>query len=305
MFLTLRRTPAKRDTSNLTVRVTILVLCLLLFSACRSNAEDAKAGWVLDVRGQWAVSGGTTLLAQAASVPAGGQLVNLAPKVGDYIRIADLQGDLLRSLRCSQNGCGQCVKNEDICTAPIEPLPKAPEQPGLIAATWAGLMDLFGGQPERYSIHRSRSIGTETCIAENVVGLDASGNAHVDGLLKNCEPGVYTLEFAAAGATADRARQDAKQLTLTWKPSDAAEKQPVALAPGLYRVRYSREFRTGGAWILVCASPSFANNQASFEKLSAVVDGWGPQVERDSKVAFKRAYLDYLSRSKGGSDQVR
>jgi hypothetical protein len=304
MFSALRKTLANRDASNLALRVTILVSCLLLFSV-RLNAEDAKAGWVLDVRGQWAVSGGTTLLAQAASVPAGGQLVNLAPKDGDYIRIADLHGDLLRSLRCSQNGCGQCVKNEDKCAAPIEPLPKAPEQPGLIAATWEGLMDLFGGQPERYSIHRSRTVGAETCIAENVVPLDASGNVHLDGLLKNCGPGVYVLEFAAAGVAADGAGQDAKQLTMSWNPSEGVGKPPVALAPGLYGVRYTREWRSGNAWILVCASPAFEDNRASFEKLSAVVDGWGQQVEGESKVAFKRAYLDYLSQSKGGSDQVR
>jgi hypothetical protein len=305
MFSTLRNELANRDASSLAFRVTILVSCLVLLSF-RLNAEEAKAGWVLDVKGQWAFSGGTTLLAQAASVPAGGQLVNLAPKDGDYIRIADLHGDLLRSLRCSQNGCGQCARIGDTCTAPIEPLPQAPVQPGLIAATWEGLMDLFVGHPERYSIHRSRAIGAETCIAENVVPLDASGNAHVDGLLKKCEPGVYTFEIAPAGATAvDRAERVAKQVTATWNPSEPAGKWPVALAPGLYRVSYTREWRSGEAWILVCASPSFANNQASFEKLSAVVDGWGPQVERDSKAAFKRAYLDYLSRSKGGSDQAR
>jgi hypothetical protein len=266
------------------------------------NAEDAKAGWVLDVKGQWAVSGGTTLLTQAASVPSGGQLVNLGPKDGDYIRIADLHGDLLRSLRCSQNGCGQCVKSEDNCTAPIEALPKAPEQPGLLTATFEGLMDLFGGQPERYSIHRSRSIGAETCIAENVVPLDASGNVHLDGVLMKCEQGAYTLEFAPAAA--DGTGQEAKKLTVNWNPGEPAGKFSVALAPGLYGVRYTRDWRSGSAWILVCASPAFEDKRAAFEKLSAVVDGWGRQVEGESKVAFKRAYLDYLSRSKGGADQV-
>jgi hypothetical protein len=278
------------------------VLCLLLFSV-RLTAEDAKAGWVLDVKGQWAVSGGTALLAQAGSVPAGGQPVNLAPKDGDYLRIADLHGDLLRSLRCTQNGCGQCGKSEDNCTAPIEALPKAPEQPGLLAATFEGLMDLFGGQPERYSIHRSRSIGIETCIAENVVLLDGSGNVHLDGLLKNCGPGMYSFEFAPAAA--DGAGQEAKKLTVIWNPGEPAGNSSVGLAPGLYGVRYTREWRSGSAWILVCASPAFEDKRAAFEKLSAVVDGWGRQVEGESKVAFKRASLDYLSRSKGGPDQVR
>ena len=306
MFAVAMKTLAHWNASRLASGITVLVSCLVVFSAGQSGAQEAKAGWVLDQNGQWAVSGSTTLLAQAASVPAGGQLVNLAPKDGDYIRIADLHGELLRSLRCSKNGCGQCVKNEDDCTAPIEPLPKAPAHPGLIAVTWEGLMDLFGGQPERYSIHRSRSIGAETCISEDVVPLDASGNAHLDGLLKNCVPGDYKLEFAPAGAAAaDHEVQDARQQTVTWKPSEPASIAPVALAAGLYRVRYTREFRTGGVWILVCASPSFENDRVAFEKLSAVVDGWGQQVETNSKVAYKRAYLDYLSRSKGGPDQVR
>jgi len=95
MFSIVRNAPANTNASDLALGATILVLCLLLFSV-RLNAEDAKAGWVLDVKGQWAVSGGTTLLTQAASVPAGGQLVNLAAKDGDYLRIADLHGDLLR-----------------------------------------------------------------------------------------------------------------------------------------------------------------------------------------------------------------
>jgi hypothetical protein len=171
----------------------------------------------------------------------------------------------------------------------------------LLAATFAGLMDLFGGQPERYSIHRSRSIGVETCIAENVVPLDGSGNVHLDGLMKNCGPGVYSLEFAATAA--DGTGQDAKKLTVNWNPGEAGSSS-VALAPGLYGVKYTREWRSGNAWILVCASPAFEDKRAAFEKLSAVVEGWGRQVEGESKVEFKRAYLDYLSRSKGGPDQV-
>jgi len=301
MFSTVRNAPANGNASGLALGVTILVSCLLQFSA-RLNAEDAKAGWVLDVKGQWAVSGGTTLLTQAASVPAGGQLVNLAAKDGDYLRIADLHGDLLKSLRCSQNGCGQCGKSEDKCTAPIEPLPKAPEQPGLLAATFEGLMNLFVGQPERYSIHRSRSMGAETCIAEDVVPLDTSGVIRLDGLLKNCGPGAYSLEFAPAAA--DGTGQEAKHLTVNWSSSEPPGKFSVALAPGLYGVRYTREWRSGNAWILVCASPAYEEKRAAFEKLSAVVEGWGRQVEGESKVEFKRAYLDYLSRSKGGPDQV-
>jgi len=300
MFSTVRNAPANKDASGLALGATILVLCLLLFSV-RLNAEDAKVGWVLDVKGQWAVSGGTALLTQAASVPAGGQLVNLAAKDGDYIRIADLHGELLRSLRCSQSGCGQCGKSEDKCTAPIEPLPKAPEQPGFLAATFEGLMDLFGGQPERYSIHRSRSIGAETCIAENVVRLDASGNVQLGDVLMRCEQGTYTLEFAPAAA--DGAGQEAKKLTVNWNPGEPGSSS-VALAPGLYGVKYTREWRSGSAWILVCASPTFEDKRAAFEKLSAVVDGWGRQVEGESKAAFKRASLDYLSRSNGGPDQV-
>ena len=306
MFSAVNDTPARRAASRLATRVAALFSCLLLCSACSSIAQDAKAGWVLDMSGEWAVSGGTNLLAQAASVPAGGQLVNLAPKDGDYIRIANLHGDLLRSLRCTKNGCGQCVKNEDICSAPIEPLPTAPAQPGLMAATWEGLMNLFGGQPERYSVHRSRSIGADTCIAENVVPLDASGSARLDSLLKNCEPGAYALEFLpAATPVAEPAARVAKQIEVNWSPNEPSGKMSLVLAPGLYEVRLTREWRSGRAWILVCASPLFEEDRAAFGKFSAVVDGWGLQVERDSKVSFKRAYLDYLSRSKGGADQVR
>ena len=304
MFSVVKNTPAYWK--RLSLPVAMIALGLALVGTSQLDAQEAKAGWVLDLNGQWAVSGTTTLLAKAAPVPAGGQLVDLAPKDGDYIRIADLHGDLLKSIRCSTSGCGQCVKNGDSCTAPIEPLPQAPAQPGLIAATWEGLMDLFAGQPERYSVHRSRGLGVEECVADGVVPHDTTGSAHLGGLLKNCEAGVYTFEFLHTGSAAPN-RKDliAVQSTVTWNPKESAGNAVAALPPGLYRARFSRDMRSGSAWMLVCASPAFEEDQASFKRVSAVVDGWGQQVERDSKEAYKRAYLDYLSRSKGGLDQVR
>lgn len=305
MFSAVTSALATWNANKLAFRVTLFISCLMFLSICPLMAQDAKAGWVLDLKGQWAVSGGTTLLTQAASVPAGGQLVNLAPKDGDFIRIADLHGELLRSLQCSTTGCSQCT-NEDTCSAPIEPLPKSTEQAGLMAATWAGLMDLFVGQPERYSIHRSRSLGADTCLADGVVPLDASGSADLEGVMKNCEPGSYTLDFVPAGSAAtDQAVEDANEATLIWSPTEHTYKSPGDLHPGLYELRFTRDWRSGSAWILACPAAVFKQDVSSFDKFSAVVDGWGNDVGGDSKVAYKRAYLDYLSRSKGGADQVR
>lgn len=302
MFSEIKNNSILRNANRSALCTNALVLCMALLGARVSVAQEAKAGWVLDLNGQWAISGTTTLLAQAASVPAGGQLVDLAPKDRDYIRIADLHGDLLKSIRCSKTGCGQCVKNQDSCVAPIDPLPKAPEQPGLLAATWEGLMDLFAGQPERYSVHRSRSLGVDKCIADGVAPIDASGNAHLDGILKDCDAGVYAFEFSLAG---ERAQQNAQEATVTWDPKAVGGSAVAVVQPGLYRAKFTRDQRSGSAWILLSTASSYEVEKASFANLSAVVDGWGPEVERDEKVAYKRAYLDYLSRSKGGADQVR
>jgi hypothetical protein len=66
-------------------------------------------------------------------------------------------------------------------------------------------------------------------------------------------------------------------------------------------MKFARESRLGTAWILLCSSPAYEAEAASFGTFVKTIDEWDKQVGGDSKISFERAYLDYLSRLNGGT----
>jgi hypothetical protein len=278
-------------------RTVFVVGAILIFAHAHANAQAAQVGWVVDARGEWHVNGGHDHLKKFASVPSEGLLSNPAPTDGGYIVVANMHGDIIRQIRCPNATCGVCVQNDN-CASPISPLPKAPGQAGYLTAAIDGIKDLFGEHPERYSVHRSRSIG-RSCVSEAVLPIGTDGRARLDGLLRNCEAGNYTLEFQAAGSARTGASgEQPAQLTVAWNPANPNELFLVELKPGLFDVRYTRDWMSGSAWVLMSSEPAYDQNASSFKAFAASVDQWGEQVEPETRSAYKRAYLDHLSQAK-------
>ena len=257
-------------------------------------AQPASVGWVVDVKSKnWHVNGDKTSLAKGAYLPPEGMLSNSAPSDGDFLVVANMHGDIIRRLRCSSSACGLCILN-DTCMNPIAPLPKAPEEGGYFSAAIGGLKDLFGEHPERYSVHRSRAIG-HSCVSEAIASLSADGKARLDGLLKNCDQGTYTLEFRAAGSSKENSLGERpKQITVEWSPSSTETQFPLDLHPGLYRVEYTRDWMSGTAWLLLSSQNTYGKSSESFNSFGATIDKWGDDVEPETKAAYKRAFLDHL-----------
>jgi|GEM_PF-7113481 hypothetical protein len=294
MKSSLRQAAAMLHPKGFRFRAAVGMCALFLPVLCYAGAEGPQVGWVVDSRGEWHVNGGQDRLKKFSPLPAEGRVSISAPADGDFITVANLNGEIIRRIRCSNSACGTCVQN-DACTSPITPLPKLPEEAGVISAAMEGIRELFGEHPERYSVHRSRSIA-RSCVTEAVLLLDADRRARLNGLLRNCEAGNYTIEFRAAEAASDAASP--KQVTIFWDPAKPEELYPLGSPAGLFNVQYTRDWMSGSAWILLSPPAKFEIATASFNTFAARVDSWDDEVEPETKAAFKRAYLDYLYQQK-------
>jgi len=296
MLANTRKPGTKSGAGVRALRTAVAYACFLAGSGM-IGAQTSNVGWVVDVNSaHWHVNGDKSPLAKGTYLPSEGILSNSSPSDGDYLVVANLHGDIIRRLRCTNSSCGVCIEN-DSCANPIAPLPKAPPEGGYFSAAFDGLKDLFGEHPERYSVHRSRAIG-HSCVSESVSSLSSAGKARLDDLLKNCEHGNYTLEFRAAGSSRENSiGEQPKQVTVDWNPATPGAEFAVDLRPGLYRVEFTRDWTSGTAWLLLTSPSAYEQSLKSFSDFNATVDKWGDAVEPETKTAYKRAFLDHLSRT--------
>ncbi len=289
----------KNSGATVLAGIRALAACVFfMLAAVECIAQVPNVGWVVDVKSQsWHVNGRQESLTKGKLLPAEGILSNAAPTDGDYLVVANMHGDIIRRLRCSNSGCGACVQN-DSCANPIAPLPKAPEEAGYLSAAIDGIKDLFGEHPERYSVHRSRGL-SYSCISDTVVVFNSDGGGDLEGLLRNCAEGTYNLEIRAAGSTHGGGQGGSpREVVVSWNPANPSRAVPLDLGAGLYILEYTRDWMSGTAWVLLCPQSSCSAAAESYNAFAAIVDGWGEQVESETRIAYKRAYLDKLSELK-------
>ena len=263
-----------------------------------SSAQDT-AGFLLDKQGEWTVGEKSLRLYKGQSLSGGALLTNAAPTEGDYAVVADLRGEIIKTIHCHYGVCREC-RESGTCYDPIQPLPvlKSPSQ---VATAAKAVFELFAAKPDRYSVHRVRGSGS---------GLEKNGVARLDGytvdityFLKDQEKGAYQVHFVSL-----RENENGKRVfapiseSVEWSANKKAEIVVEGIQPGLYNIQIRHGGRQSSGWILLCSPAAYPTAATYFQKFVRQTDSWESEVTDSTKQAYQRAYLEYLS-SQAGTKQ--
>ena len=276
---------------------------IILWSAlvlCGSSAfAQQKVGFVLETRGKWTDGDAQGFLKLGQLLPGEAVLSNPAPVDDDRIVIANLHGEIIKTVRCKDGVCRECTES-GACYDPIHPLPKAGDSGGTISTLLNAVLDLFVARPERYSVHRVRGADPEVVRSE-VVQLDAN-SVELGSLFEGKEQGRYGVQFVPISEQANRAEKSFEG-EINWNPGEKAPLALHGLVPGLYEVFLYRGSSTTTAWLLLCVDADYQHSVDSFEKFVRQTESWGKNVTSTTKQAYQRAFLEYLDLHRSGSDR--
>lgn len=278
---------------------------IILWSAlvlCDSSAfAQQRVGFVLEMHGKWSDGDAQGFLKLGQLLPGEAVLSNAAPVDDDRIVIANLHGEIIKTVRCKNGVCRECTES-GACYDPIHPLPKAGESAGSVSTLLKVVLDLFVEKPERYSVHRVRGADPEA-IKSEVVRLDATA-VELGSLFEGKEKGRYEVQFVPIS---EKTKSDKKPQSfegeINWNPGEKAALASHGLAPGLYEVRLFRGSSTTIAWILLCTGADYQHSVDSFEEFVRRTEGWGKSVTPATMQAYQRAFLEYLDLHRSRSDQ--
>jgi hypothetical protein len=276
----------------------IIVSVIFNGSGCVALAQQ-KVGYVLEMEGTWTAAGTPESLTMGQSVVGGIVVTNPNPADGDHIVIANLHGDITKTIRCVSGVCREC-RESGACYDPIQPLPSISESTSTISTVFTAVLELFAGKPDRYSIHRVR--GSGFVIPRNgVVRFDHSV-VDVSDFLEGQEKGLYEFQFVLlSGQGSSRHEAKSSLNSFDWSPGGKAAFVIEGVDPGLYEMRINRGGETSSAWVLLCNAASYPASAASFRAFARQTDSWGASVTQATKQAYQRAYLEYLASSSAGS----
>src|SRR5208337_1395676 len=131
-----------------------IFLCVLANWAPLALAQQ-KVAYVLEIEGTWTLKGNAKPLALGQSLPAKGILSNDVPRDNDHIVVADLRGEVIKTIHCMSRVCRECRVSGG-CYDPIQPIPDATARVGTISVIVEAVLEFFAGKPNRYSVHRVR-----------------------------------------------------------------------------------------------------------------------------------------------------
>ena len=268
-----------------------IILSLTLFGSCIPILSQQRVGFVLEIQGDWAGSDHEPL--RVGQSLQGGLVLNSTTAAdGDHIVIANLRGDIVKTIRCKSRICRECTEAGG-CYDPIHALPSAPEASGTVSTVLNAVIELLSAKPERYSVHRVR--GVENSRTE-VARLE-DDRLDLGSLLEGEEAGTYEFQFISLS----KGSQPLNSRTLhgqgTWNPGGKQQTITISgIEPGLYEVRYDHGPTTGNAWVLLCADPKFKDAAADFQGFRQQTEAWDKSVTDNTRQRYRRAYLEYLDR---------
>jgi hypothetical protein len=272
-----------------------LIAAMTVHPSALYSADQLKSGWVLDIAGTWVLEGQSSPLSRAQTLPVGGVLVNPSPHDDDYITVANMRGEVFKIIRCKDNVCRQCVKGGG-CYDPIQPLPQGPDEGGPFFTVLQGMIQLFFGQPDRYSIHRARSAAFDLAT-ESVLKLEGK-KLDLGQFMRERMSGTFSFEFDPLDSKMKLdANSQPTTVTIEWNPDNPKSAIVLGVRPGLYRVIDGTNKRPGSAWVLVCEAANYDSTAATYESFLKSTESWGGEIDHDAKISYQRAFLDYLSRS--------
>jgi len=274
-------------------------LTVVLALSCSCALAQQKVGYVLEMEGTWTLRANSQPLSMGQALPRAGLLVNSNPLDNDYIVVANLRGEVIKTIRCRSGVCGECRESGG-CYDPIQPLPDAGGGTSAFSATLDAVLELFTGKPDRFSIHRVRGIGF-SITRDGIARLDGT-TVDVRYFLDGQEKASYELWFAASPGEAQSKKEwKSSPIALNWKPGEAAAVVVNGIQPGLYEMRVRHSGEVSSAWVLLCAPAMCSLMTTSFEEFLHRTNAWGDSVTSDTKRCYQRAYLEYLSSGSFGS----
>jgi hypothetical protein len=278
-----------------------IILLSALVICCSSVFAQQKVGFVLEMHGKWTDGDAQGFLKLGQMLPGEAFLSNAAPVDDDRIVVANLHGEVIKTIRCKDGVCRECTES-GACYDPIHPLPRAGDSVGAVSTMLNAVLDLFAEKPERYSVHRVRGADPEA-IKSEVVRLDANA-VELGSLFEREKKGRYEVQFVPiSGKTKSGEKPQSVEGGINWNPGETAAFALPGLVPGLYEVRLFRGSSTTIAWILLCAGADYQHSVDSFEEFVRQTDSWGKNVTPATKQAYQRAFLEYLDMHRSESDQ--
>jgi hypothetical protein len=267
-----------------------IIIGLLLIAAGVPCLGQQRVGFVLELQGKWVGGNDPAALRLGQTLPGGLALENPDPTDGDHIVIANLHGEIIKTIRCRSGACRECTLTGG-CYDPVHPLPNPEGAPSGVSTVLNAVVELLSAKPDRYSVHRVR--GAES-FRSAVVRLE--GNAiDLDSLLKGAEPGNYELQFVSLSKEADQAKRKVLIGQMKWEPGEKAILTVNGIEPGLYEVSYQHGMTWGDAWVLLCSGPGCRDMTMAYEEFKQQAKSWDKTVTQSTKQAYQRAYLEYLN----------
>lgn len=270
------------------VRLAIVIGCLLLEAGVACFGQQC-VGFVLELQGKWVSTTDKTALKVGQTLPAGFVGENPDPVDGDHIVIADLHGEVIKTIRCRSAVCRECSPKGG-CYDPIHPLPNSVGTPSRGSAILNAIVDLLSAKPDRYSVHRVRGAeGFRSAV------LQLEGNTtDVGDLLQDLEPGNYALQLTLLSEGNEHPNVKTLNGQTIWTPGSRADMTVPGIAPGLYEVRYQHGSIVGDAWVLICSGSECRDMAARYAEFKQKTEGWEKNVAPSTIQAYQRACLEYL-----------
>ena len=280
------------------LRLILLIGLVCILTTLPAPAQQ-KVGYVLDVRGVWTLRGDTHALEKAKTLPASSLLQNAHPQDEDHVVVADLQGNIIQTIRCHGGVCRECHESGG-CYDPIQPLPGPSKQSAAGSALLEAVMELFSEKPDRYSIHRVR--GEDSEPVKDGVLLWSDGTVDLASVMAGRPNGVYKVTFTAVGqGRADTVGWQSKPVTLIWRLGARADVEVTDIKPALYVLTIEHNDEPQAGWILLADSANYPKVSMSFANFSKeIAEKWGSKVNDSTKAAYERVYLQYLSATPNG-----
>jgi len=259
-----------------------LPLVLFLTRAVQAQQVHHDAGFVLNVRGDWFMTGSDTALRNFERVPPGAVIVPSAENTpGGEIEIALANGALVERHCENPDECGH---------QPIR-MPASPKADPLMIRLFGPPLDDF----DDYVTAISRGVGGAP--KEVVLKLD-EGSLDLLPLMEGRAAGSYVLDFKRPPG-ANKPAVSKFEVRIAWDPKTPAAAESVRASEanaGLFAVKYPGDYEDRWTRALILPPRDYEPAQAQFQQARKLAQSWGG-TSLESRHRFLRLYLWHLASS--------
>jgi hypothetical protein len=252
------------------------------FGYSHNLAIPSQIGTVIELRGNWIITGQADPLRLGGGVPAGAVVALQAAGSDASISIVLLNGKYL-GMRCQASSLKACVQGLRIPATYIEGT-------STVRKAVQTVMNVLWERPPEAASPFSPTIirtGREYKRCELVAPIEEGKALPLDDAVFGMQAGNYTLEWSDVSGP-----KPSEQTPVRWDSRDARPLLPIRAA-GLYSVRLVNEYREPILDIALLAVPLDRYNSINpeFERAKQMCAQWTGPGALDSQHEFLRAYL--------------